>query len=313
MVTSAEIKAKAHELGITMVGIVPAEALTEEAEFLQRWLALGYHGKMSYMERTAEKRADPRLLLPSARSVIATAINYYTPHQHKDDCAKISRYAWGEDYHEVLGRKLQALLDWIVKAQPGVEGVISVDAGPLMDKAWAVRAGLGWLGKHTNVISRSHGSWLFLGEIIINLELDYDQGRVPDHCGSCSRCIDACPTEAIRAPYVLDSQLCISYATIELKDELLPDKIASNLNDWIFGCDICQDVCPWNRFSRPTDETAFEPRPEHLSPDLDAMQTQLSSMTLEEFKAKYRGSPILRAKLKGLLRNVRAAKVNRPR
>lgn len=307
MVTSAEIKAKARELGITLVGIVPAEALTEEAVRLQEWLTLGYHGKMGYMERTAEKRADPRLLLPSVRSVIATAINYYTPYQHNDDCAKISRYAWGEDYHDVLGKKLQALLDWIVEINPGAEGLVSVDAGSVMDKAWAVRAGLGWLGKHTNIISRSHGSWLFLGEILVNLELDYDQTRVADHCGSCTRCIDACPTQAIRDPYVVDSRLCIAYATIELKDEELPEEIANNLGNWIFGCDICQDVCPWNRFSQPTDEAAFEPRPEHLSPDLETLETQLSSMTPEEFKVKYRGSPILRPKLRGMLRNVRAA------
>lgn len=306
MVTSAEIKIKARELGITLVGIVPAEALTEEAELLQQWLALGYHGKMGYMERTAKKRSDPRLLLPSARSVIATAINYYTPHQHNENCAKISRYAWGEDYHDILGSKLRTLLDWIIEAHPGAEGVVSVDAGPLMDKAWAVRAGLGWLGKHTNIISRSHGSWLFLGEILINLELDYDQMRVADYCGSCTRCIDACPTQAIRAPYVVDSRRCISYATIELKDETLPQEIVK-LDNWVFGCDICQDVCPWNRFSQSTNEPAFEPRPEHLSPELETLEAQLSSMTPEEFKARYRGSPLLRPKLRGLLRNVRAA------
>ncbi|MCS6886521.1 MAG: tRNA epoxyqueuosine(34) reductase QueG [Acidobacteriota bacterium] len=312
MVTSKQIKAKAYELGITLIGIVPAEALTEESEKLQEWLRAGFHGKMGYMERTADKRSDPRKVLPSARSVISTAINYYTPYQHEQskDFGKISRYAWGKDYHEVLANKLRQLLEWIKETEPQAEGFISVDAGPMMDKAWAVRAGLGWLGKHTNVISRSHGSWLFLGEIVTNLELEYDTQIETDHCGKCMKCIEACPTSAIVAPYVLDARKCISYATIELKDDLLPTEITAALNGWIFGCDICQDVCPWNRFSKPTDEPDFAPRSELLAPVLEDFEKQLCSLSQQEFKHKYRDSPLSRPKLKGLLRNVRAAKFN---
>jgi epoxyqueuosine reductase len=307
---SSEIKDYAHQLGLTKIGIAPAAALHPEGEFLRQWLALGYHGKLGYMERGEQRRADPRLILPSARSVISVALNYYTPDKHQDDSeiGKISRYAWGDDYHDVLGEKLEQLLAWIKSQETDVEAKCYVDAGPMMDKAWAVRAGIGWLGKHSNVITRDHGSWIFLGEILINLELEYDNNPVPDFCGTCTRCLDACPTKAIVAPYVVDSTLCISYGTIELKDEQLPTAIEQNLKNWIFGCDICQDVCPWNRFARETDEERFQPREENIAPRLN----ELAEMSPAEFSQRYSGSPIKRAKHAGLLRNVKAACENDP-
>jgi epoxyqueuosine reductase len=304
LLTSNELKEHALQIGFTKIGIARAEPLEQEGSLLREWLALGYHGKLGYMERGADRRSDPRLLLPSVKSIISVALNYYTPQQHEDDpqLGKISRYAWGDDYHDVLGEKLQQLLDWVKGRVPDVEAKIYVDAGPMMDKAWAVRAGIGWLGKHSNVITREHGSWIFLGEILLSLELEYDNNVVPDFCGTCTRCIDACPTGAIVAPYVVDSRRCISYGTIELKDPELPESMRSNLKNWIFGCDICQDVCPWNRFSHETEEERFQPRPENLSPALD----DLLEISEEEFKERYRGSPIKRPKHAGFQRNVKA-------
>ncbi|MBL8149320.1 MAG: tRNA epoxyqueuosine(34) reductase QueG [Blastocatellia bacterium] len=307
-INSAKIKAKAFELGITKIGIVQAQTLEKEGLLLKEWLSLGYQAKMAYMERTAEKRINPSLFMPEAESVISVAINYFTPHQHQNssEVGKISRYAWGDDYHDLLGKKLELLAGWLKEQEPGVEAKFSVDAGPMMDKAWAVKAGIGWLGKHTNVISRDYGSWLFLGQILTNLELEYEQQTVPDFCGSCTRCIDACPTEAIVAPYLVDSRKCISYVTIELKDSSIPQEVRPNLKNWIFGCDICQDVCPWNKFSKETTEDSFQPYPENLSPNLKELQSELSQMSNEEFKKKYASSPISRPKLAGLLRNVNA-------
>ena len=261
------------------------------------------------MARAPEQRADPRLLLPSAKSVIAVALNYFRPEKHLEDPerGKISRYAWGDDYHDVLRDKLKTLLAWIKERVPEAEGKICVDSSPMMDKAWAVRAGLGWIGKHTNVITKEYGSWIFLGELLLSLELDYDSYIEPDHCGTCTACLDACPTGALIAPYQIDAQRCISYGTIELRAEELPEPIESNLEGWIFGCDICQDVCPWSRFSKPTAEARFEPRPEIIAPHLD----QIVDLTEEEFAARFRRNPVKRAKLAGLRRNARAAKNNR--
>src|SRR5688500_1173019 len=217
---------------------------------------------MAWMEREPEKRSDPRILFPPAQSVIVVGLNYFTPHEHENDPAKgkISRYAWGDDYHDVLKEKLHLLLDWIKEQDAASEGKVCVDTAPIMDKAWAVRAGLGWIGKHSNVITQDHGSWIFIGEILLNLPLEYDTDVVADHCGSCTICFEACSTSAIVEPYVIDSQKCLSYATIELRSESLPNEIEKNLNGWFYGCDICQDVCPWNRFEKPTDEMRFEPR-----------------------------------------------------
>ncbi len=309
---SARIKARARAEGFDKVGIVPAEALAQEGARLREWLGRGYHGAMRWLERDPAQRADPRLVMPAARSVLVCALNYYTPHEHdRSDPTrgKISRYAWGDDYHEVVGAKLKSLLAWIGEQWPQVEGKTCVDIQPLMDKAWAVRAGLGWLGKHTNLITQDYGSWVFIGELLLNLELAYDSAQVEDHCGTCTLCIDACPTQAITEPYLLDSNRCISYATIELRAAELPDEIAQHLDGWLYGCDICQDVCPWNRFQQPTGETRFEPRADEVSLNL----ADVLALTPEAYAARFRRSAVKRAKLAGLQRNARALRQHTPK
>lgn len=292
-------------LGFDLVGIAPADGMEREGTLLEEWLGKGYHGSMTWMERDPEKRSDPRLLLPSVRSIIVFARNYYTPHEHRQDAehAKISRYAWGRDYHRVLPKKLRKLHRFILEHAPEAENRWYVDTGPIMEKAWGVRAGIGWMGKHTNVITRSHGSWVFLGTMLTSLELDYDT-PVADYCGSCTRCIDACPTDAIIAPYRLDATRCISYVTIEElpKEELAPE-FAAKFDGWVFGCDICQEVCPWNKFRQPTDEQDFEPRPGRLELTFD----EILAMSDAEFDERFRGSPVMRAKAEGLRRNARGA------
>lgn len=302
------IKQKALETGFHKVGIVRAEPLQPEGEHLRHWLADGMHGEMLWMNRDPDKRADPRMIFPSARSIIVVALNYYTPNLHSDDPShgKISRYAWGDDYHDVLKEKQRSLLQWIQEQRPDAEGKICVDTAPVMDKAWAVRAGIGWLGKHSNVITKDYGSWVFIGEILIDLELEYDFETVPDHCGSCTACLDACPTGAIVEPYVVDSRKCISYATIELRNDELPADISANLNGWFYGCDICQDVCPWNRFEKPTDESRFEPRKNETAIRLN----EVAEYSPEEYAERFRKSAIKRAKLPALKRNARALKAN---
>jgi len=301
---SARIKEKAFELGLCNTGIVPADALSDEGEQLFRWLASGYHGDMAWMNREPEKRSDPKLIFPEAKSVIVAAMNYYTPHQHADSptSGKVSRYAWGDDYHDILRERLRVLLEWIKGEFPEADGKVCTDTSPVLEKAWAVRAGIGWQGKHSNVITTDHGSWVFLGEIILNIGLECDTNVVTDHCGSCTACLDACPTQAIVEPYVVDSRKCISYATIELRDEQLPSEISENLNGWLYGCDICQDVCPWNRFEQPTNEPTFEPRNYETSLDL----AHVSQMSHEEYVERFRGSAMKRTKLGGLKRNAAA-------
>ena len=286
------------------MGIVPAAPLEGERERLEQWLERGLHGEMRWMARDSRQRTDPRLLLPSARSVVVVALNYYTPHRHTVDPAtgKISRYAWGDDYHDVVGGKLKALLAWIREQWPEAEGKACVDIQPMMDKAWAVRAGLGWIGKHSNLITRERGSWVFLGELLLNLELEYDTEQVEDHCGSCTLCLEACPTDAIVDPYVVDSNRCISYATIELRAPEIPDQVASNMEGWLYGCDICQDVCPWNRFEQPTTEARFEPR----EGSVNASLSNILNLTPETYSERFRRSAIKRAKLIGLQRNAHA-------
>lgn len=303
---SERMKEKAFEIGFQKVGIVQALPLERESQRLTDWLDSGFHGKMAWLAREPEKRSDPRLIFPDARSVIVVALNYFTGPEHVDDPekGKISRYAWGDDYHDLVREKLNELLAWIKSENPEADGKICVDTAPMMDKAWAVRAGLGWLGKHSNLITTDVGSWVFIGEIILNIELDYDTEIVADHCGNCTACLDACPTNAIVEPYVVDSRKCISYATIELRDESLPPEISENLNGWFYGCDICQDVCPWNRFEKPTAESRFEPRNDETSVDLDAVL----SLTPESYAERFRRTAIKRAKLPGLKRNAAALK-----
>ncbi len=299
-----KIKQKALEIGFHKIGFVSADALTHEREHLEEWLNANYHAGMKWMEREPEKRADPKLLFPEAKSVIAVALNYYTPHQHDVDetKGKVSRYAWGDDYHDVMQLKLRELLDWIKTEIPETEGKICCDIQPIMDKAWAVRAGLGWIGKHSNLITKDFGSWVFLGEILLNLELEFEDSIEPDHCGNCTACLDACPTNAIVIPYVVDSKRCLSYATIELRAPTLPDDIVKDLNGWIYGCDVCQDVCPWNRFQQTTEEKRFEPRENNISADLQ----KILSLSTQEYVEMFRGSAMKRTKLSGLQRNAQA-------
>ena len=299
-----QIKQKARDIGFHKIGIVRAAKLESEGERFKQWLEMNFHGAMQWLEREPEKRLNPNLIFPEAKSIVVVAINYYTPHEHEENNlkGKVSRYAWGDDYHDVLKEKLRELLAFIKTLDQTADGKICVDTAPVMDKAWAVRAGLGWLGKHSNLITKEYGSWVFLGEILLNLELEYKAETIEDHCGSCTKCLDACPTNAIVAPYVVDSKACLSYQTIELRDEKLTAEIAENLNGWLYGCDICQDVCPWNRFQKPTEEARFEPRPGNVSADLD----EIISLTPDEYAGKFRRSAMKRTKLSGLKRNAQA-------
>lgn len=301
-----KIKQKALEIGFHKVGIVRAEPLTAEENHLREWLERDFHGEMAWLEREPEKRANPKLLFPEAESIIVVALNYFTAHEHteSDKKGKISRYAWGDDYHDVVKEKLRELFKWIKSENEAVEGKICVDTAPMMDKAWAVRAGLGWIGKHSNLITKEFGSWVFIGEILLNLKLEYDSEIVPDHCGTCTACLDACPTSAIIAPFAVDSRACLSYTTIELRAPELPLEITKNLDGWFYGCDICQDVCPWNRFEKPTEEARFEPRRGETSADLE----EILSYSPEQYAERFRRSAMKRAKLGGLQRNAKALK-----
>jgi epoxyqueuosine reductase len=301
---AAEVRRLALSLGFNKVGIAAAAPLDAERLRLEEWLRRGYHAGMGWMERDATRRTDPSKLLPGARSVVVVALNYYTPHEHGDDpsTGKVSRYAWGDDYHDVLGERLGELLARVKELAPGAQGRVCVDAQPAMDKAWAVRAGLGWIGKHSNLITRDYGSWVFLGELLLDVELEPDRAREEDHCGTCTLCVESCPTGAIAEPYVVDSGRCISYATIELRAEVLPAEVAPKLEGWLYGCDICQDVCPWNRFEQPSAEPRFEPRPGSVNPPL----AEIAALTHEEYVERFRRSPVKRAKLAGLRRNALA-------
>jgi epoxyqueuosine reductase len=304
---SRRIKERAIAEGFEMVGIVPAQTLAAERAQLSAWLERGYHGRMAWIGRDPELRTDPRKLFAAARSVVVVATNYYTPQSHSPPTdahatGKVSRYAWGDDYHDVVGSKLRSLLSWIKTEVPETEGKACLDIQPMMDKAWAVRAGLGWIGKHTNLITQDYGSWVFIGELLLNLELEYEEEQVADHCGACTLCIDACPTQAITEPYVVDSNKCISYATIELREENLPGEIADELSGWLYGCDICQDVCPWNRFQQVTDELRFQPRAGNINASLN----DVLELTPETYAERFRHSAMKRAKLSGLQRNARA-------
>ena len=307
--SSARIKTHARRLGFHKVGLVRAEALSSEREQLEEWLARGYHGEMNWLTRAPAQRTNPGTIFP-ARSVVVVALNYYTSRQHSDNAetGKVSRYAWGDDYHEVVGDKLRELLSWIKQEWPEAEGKACVDIQPTMDKAWAVRAGLGWIGKHTNLITPDYGSWVFIGELFLNLELEYDHEEIADQCGSCTLCIDACPTGAIAESYVLDSNLCISHATIESRAPEMREDVASKLEGWFYGCDICQDVCPWNHMTPTTNESRFEPREGNVNASL----SDILELTPETYAARFRHSAMKRAKLSGLQRNAQTLQNRSP-
>lgn len=297
---TALIKQKAQELGFFYCGISKAEFLEEEAPRLEAWLNQQRHGKMSYMENHFDKRLDPRLLVDGAKSVISLLLNYYTEEKQSDATApKISKYAYGEDYHDVIKEKLRQLMQFIETEIGEVSGRVFVDSAPVMDKAWAKKSGLGWIGKNSNLIHPKSGSFFFIAELIIDLELEAD-GPIKDYCGTCTKCIDACPTDAIIEPYVVDGSKCISYLTIELKDALLPAEFKGKMDNWAFGCDICQDVCPWNRFSLLHNEPRFNPS-QNL---LQLSKSDWQDLSEEVFSELFKLSAIKRTKFDGLKRNI---------
>ncbi len=279
-------------------GISKAGFLEEEAPRLEAYLNKSFNGQMHYLENNFDKRLNPTLLVDDAKSVISLLLNYYPDNIQSLDTYKISKYAYGQDYHFVIKEKLKELLHSIQTEIGEVSGRAFVDSAPVLDKAWAAKSGLGWMGKSTNLITQKVGSFYFIAELIIDLDLDYDHA-VTDHCGSCTACIDACPTEAIVAPYVVDGSKCISYFTIELKENI-PTEMKGKLDDWVFGCDVCQDVCPWNRFSKPQNEPLFHPNPELLS----FTKKDWEEITAETFAKVFKNSAVKRTKLEGLKRNI---------
>lgn len=298
---------KAKQLGFDLVGFAKADSLEDETEKLQQWLGKGYQATMGYMEKNLYKRKDVKEILPSAKSIISLALNYYTPEQHSNEnekgktcqpVGKVSRYAWGKDYHLIIWQKLDELETTLKKLEPELQTLSYVDTGPVMDKAWAVRAGIGWMGKHTNVINPNIGSWFFIANIITNFEFNYSE-MITDHCGTCTACIDACPTSAIVDDYVVDANKCISFQTIENKNEI-PNELKGSFDNWIFGCDICQDVCPWNqKFSMLTSIDEFYPQNKELNYD------EVLKLDNQTFKERFAESPIKRTKIKGMQRNVK--------
>lgn len=280
-------------------GISKAGFLETEAPRLEKWLKSNSHGQMSYMENHFDKRLDPTLLVDDAKSVVSLLLNYFPEQNQIEDTFKISKYAYGTDYHLVIKEKLKELLHSINDNIGAVAGRAFVDSAPVLDKAWAAKSGLGWIGKNSNLITQRVGSFYFIAELIIDLELDYDT-ITSDHCGTCTACIDSCPTQAIESPYVVNGSKCISYYTIELKDNL-PIDMKGKFDDWAFGCDVCQDVCPWNRFSKPHNEPLF-----NANPDLLSMSKQdWIEITEETFKSVFKNSPLKRTKYDGLMRNIK--------
>ena len=295
---SAFIKSEALRLGFLSCGISKSGFLEEEAPRLERWLNQNHHGQMSYMENHFDKRLNPNLLVEDAKSVISLILNYYPSELQNEESYKLSKYAYGQDYHFVIKEKLNQLLHSIQENIGEVSGRAFVDSAPVLDKAWAAKSGLGWIGKNSNLITKSVGSFYFVAELIIDLDLEYDH-TTTDHCGTCTACIDACPTEAIVAPYVVDGSKCISYFTIELKENI-PSEMKGKFNDWAFGCDVCQDVCPWNKFSKPHNEPLFNPHPDLLS----MTKKDWEEITEETFKKVFKNSAVKRTKLDGLKRNI---------
>lgn len=296
------IKSEATRLGFLSCGISKAQFLEEEAPRLESWLKKNMNGEMGYMENHFDKRLDPTVLVPGSKSVISLLLNYYPTETQALDTYKISKYAYGTDYHFVIKDKLKQLMHFISEEIGEVEGRAFVDSAPVLDKAWAAKSGLGWIGKHSNLLTKQSGSFYFIAELIVDLDLEYDS-PVTDHCGTCTACIDACPTNAIVADKVVDGSKCISYFTIELKNEI-PESEKGKFEDWMFGCDICQDVCPWNRFSKPHQDPLFNPHPELLS----MTKKDWEEITEEVFKKIFKNSAVNRTKFNGLTRNIKFLK-----
>ena len=301
-IDSSQVKDAATDIGFHLVGIAQIDNDDDAVKYLKNWLNAGYQADMAWMANP--KREDIRGWMPEVRSLISVGLNYYTPHQHSSDpqIGKISRYGWGRDYHKVVGKKLKALSSWLRSQDESIVTRYCVDTAPVQDKVWAQRAGLGWLAKNGNVITREYGSWVFLGEILTNIELAPDRPH-SSHCGTCTRCIAACPTKAIVSPHVVDANRCIAYHTIENRDRALPPDIADNLSGWVAGCDICQDVCPWNqRFAKETDVVDFQPYPDNIHPKL----SELANLTEIDWDRKFRASALRRIKPAMWQRNARA-------
>ena len=296
------IKTEAKCLGFLSCGISKAQFLEEEAPRLENWLTQNMHGEMRYMENHFDKRLDPTKLVPDSKSVISLLLNYFPSETQNENSYKISKYAYGRDYHFVIKDKLKQLLNSIQEEIGAVHGRAFVDSAPVLDKAWAAKSGLGWIGKHSNLLTKQTGSFYFIAELIVDLDLEYDT-PVTDHCGSCTACIDACPTQAIVDPYVVDGSKCISYLTIELKNEI-PSEFSNQMDDWMFGCDVCQDVCPWNRFSKPHNQPLFNPHPELLQNSKEDWE----EITKEVFNEIFRKSAVKRTKYEGLKRNIQFLK-----
>ena len=312
---SGNIKLWSAELGFSHIGIAKAEFLEAEAAKVEEWLKRGYHGEMKYMENHFDMRLDPRKLVPGAKSVISLTYNYFTTKQQtlqpplyqeglrgmqsSESSLKISKYAYGEDYHFVVKDKLKILMERLKEEVGEIHGRVFVDSAPVLERAWAARSGIGWIGKHSLLINKTQGSFFFLAEIILDVELDYDSPFKTDHCGTCTACIDACPTDAIVENKVVDGSKCISYFTIELKDQI-PSDYKNKFDDWMFGCDICQDICPWNRFAKPHNEPKFEPNEKLLS----MRRKEWKEITEEVFNELFQKSPVQRTKFEGLKRNI---------
>ncbi|MBA4167083.1 MAG: tRNA epoxyqueuosine(34) reductase QueG [Chitinophagaceae bacterium] len=296
-----QIREYARQLGFDHCGIARARKLDEDARRLETWLNKGMNGSMKYMENHFELRVDPAKLVPGAKSVITLLLNYYPEQQQNPESYKISKYAYGNDYHEVIRAKLNVFLQMINENIGEVNGRGFVDSAPVLERSWAQQSGAGWIGKSGNLINKKGGTYFFIATLITDLELEYDDPFIKDFCGSCTKCIDACPTDAILDDKVVDGSKCISYFTIELKDMLIPEEMEGKFGDWIFGCDVCQDVCPWNRFAKPTREAGFGPLPGIL----DLTTKDWDELTEESFKKIFHNSPIRRSKFEGIKRNIR--------
>ena len=301
---STFIKKEAKRLGFDFCGISKSEFLREEAPRLEKWLKDNKHGQMKYMENYFDKRLNPNLLVDNAKSVISLLYNYFPEQTQNPSAPKLSKYAYGDDYHEVIKHKLNEFLVSLKKEIGNISGRAFVDSAPVMDKVWAAKSGLGWIGKNSNLINKEKGSFFFIAELIIDVELAYD-GPIKDYCGTCTKCIDACPTDAIVAPYIVDGSKCISYLTIELKENI-PSEFKNNMNNWVFGCDVCQDVCPWNRFSIPHQEPQFM----NTNGLLNYTEAEWNEINEETFNLIFKNSAIKRTKYKGLKRNLSFLKKN---